>query len=161
MLKNLDNKQKAYGTLIVLVVISLIFWFFSDIFSTWAATSNAFLVMIVSILLNPAYILLIYWLYTQYSFRGIFSGILISIGIDIISLTHSISKAGTLPLSSEAYPLYGYADTTLYKIISHLIGSNPAAAFILYVIIPGLLFYIALRIIRRTASFNRILKQAM
>lgn len=160
MFKNLDNKEKAYATLIVFLVICVLFWYISDNFALWSSTSNLWLVLLVNILVNPAYAILIYWLYTQYDWRGIISGLLISIAIDIISIPHSISKLGLLPQSNDSLPLYGYSDTTFYKLIYHHI-SGQTGAFILYVVIPIILFYFALRVIRRTSSFNRILKQAI
>jgi hypothetical protein len=161
MLKHLDNKKKAYGTLIVFAILALAFWYFSDTFSLWASQTNTWVVMLVSIILNPAYFVLIYWLFKEYGVRGIFSGILISLGIDIISLTHSISKIGILPTGTESLPLYGYSDTLFYKAISQFLGAHPFVVFILYVVIPVLLVYLALRVIRRTSSFNRIVKEAM
>lgn len=160
MLQNLDNKQKAYGTLIIFGIIAYLFYIFSDGFSVWLSTTNAWLAMIVAIVLNPAYLLLIYWLYKEYDLRGIASGILISLAIDIISLTHSITNSAILPVDGTALPLYGYSDTTFFKLIMpYLHGTT--ALLVLYVVIPVVLMYLALRIIRRTASFNKILKEAM
>jgi hypothetical protein len=155
--RNLSNKEKAYTTLIIFLAISIAFWFYGDDFSNWASNNNPWLVMVVSIILNPAYAFLIYALYREYEFRGVLAGLLISIALDIVSLPHSISKIGILP---SAGPLHAYTDTLFYKIL----GTNfPGAVgtFMLHVILPSLIVYLALRIIRRTSSFNHILKEAI
>jgi hypothetical protein len=160
MFENISNKSRAYLTLVVFAAIAFAFWKYSDAFAAWTMTSNIWLVMVVSIVINPAYIFLIITLYHQYNWRGLLSGLIISIAIDIISLTHSILKAGVLPVDSTASPLYGYADTTFYKLMYDYIH-GPTAVFILYVVIPTLLIYLALRIIRKTSSFNKIVKESI
>jgi hypothetical protein len=157
MALNLDNKTRAYGTLILFGILAAVFWYFSDQFADWTSNSNPLLAMIVSIVLNPSYILLIYWLYKEYSFRGIIAGILISISIDIISLAHSIRMTGILPTDSISY---SYADTQIYKIMYPMVHSS-FGVFFLYVIIPTLFVYLSLRVIRKTSSFNRITKEAI
>lgn len=154
---NIDSKQKAYGTLVLVAIVSLIFWWFSDSFSIWLMNANPFLAMASSLLLNPSYLVLIYILYKQYSYRGIAAGILIALAIDISSLSHSISRFGIPPTDAA---LYSYSDTTIYKILPHFMH-NQFGVFVLYVVIPTLLVYIALRLLRRTASFNKVVKQAI
>jgi len=154
---NLDNKMRAYATLIVIAILSLIFWWYSDIFSAWCVTANPFLVILVTILIHPEYLFLIYFLYKQYSFRGFFSGILISIALDIISLGHSISRAGGLPVDAS---LFSYTDTSFYTMLKDLFP-GVAGPFVVYVVIPVLLVYISLRIIRKTSSFNKIFREAI
>lgn len=157
LFKNLDNKKKAYFTLIILGLISLAFWYYSDAFALWSSMANPWVAMIANILLNPAYLFLIIWLWDAYQIRGFLSGILISLGVDIISLAHSVHTQGIMPVDTA---LYSYADTTFYKLI-YLYIQGPTAVFIIYVILPVALFYLALRIIRRTASFNKIVKEAI
>jgi len=156
---NLTNKQKAYGTLLVVIIISVISWYFSDSYSIWTSTASPWLAMLANIILNPAYIILILWLWSEYGWRGVISGFLISIAIDIVSLTHSVLKSGMLPTGITAVPLFGYSDTLIYKEIIKILSAGPVAVFITYVVIPVLLVYISLRIIRRNASFNRLFKE--
>lgn len=157
MFENLDNKEKAYGTLIIFGIIAYIFYIISDGFSSWTKTANPFLAMAASIILNPAYIVLIIYLWNQYEFRGLIAGLLVSISIDILSLGHSISSTGLLPQDPA---FFTYADTTFFKLIIPYVQGT-VAVFILYVILPVLLIYLALRIIRRTSSFNKIFKEAI
>jgi len=160
MLKNLDNTQKAYTSLIFFAILSIVYWIFSDSFSNWSMTINPLVALLVGIILNPAYIVLLTFLFNQYSFRGLVAGFLIAISFDIISLGHSILKSGLLPTDGSTIPLYTYSDTTIYKLFPAFL-QNQVGVFILYVIIPVLLIYLAFRIIRRSASFNRILKEAI
>ena len=152
-----NNKQRAYATLFIIGVVAFAFWWFSDIFSAWAVNANPFLVILVTILIHPEYLFLIYVLYRQYEFRGLFAGILISISLDIISLGHSITRAGGLPSDPV---LYTYTDTTFYSLINTWFP-GVAGPFIVYVLLSVLLVYLALRIIRRSASFNKIFKEAI
>lgn len=154
---DLNNKQRAYATLIFITILSAVFWWYSDYFSNWSMNANPFLAILVTILIHPEYLFLIYILYTQYQFRGLFSGILISIAFDIISVGHSVLRAGGLPTDPI---FYTYTDTIFYKLIY---GWFPGVAgpFIVYVVLPVLLVYLALRIIRRSASFNKIFKEAI
>jgi len=156
----LDQKEKAYGTLVIFVAIAFVFYQISDSFSMWLSTMNPWIAMLITIILNPAYVILIYWLYQQYDLRGILAGFLISLAIDIISLTHSITSSGILPTDGTALPLYGYADTTIFKLIAPYINSQ-FTLIILYIVIPSILMYLALRIIRRNVSFNRIFKESI
>lgn len=157
VLKNLDNRKRAYLTLGIFVALALIFWYFGDSFSAWISGINPWIALVLNILINPAYLVLIYVLYTEYDGRGIFAGILISLAVDIISLTHSVSKlGGAIPTG----PLSGYSDTTFYKILYPLTHSQ-FAVFFLYVILPSLLVYLAFRIIRRSASFNKIFRESI
>jgi len=157
--KNLNNKTKAYGTLLIFLAFSFIFWKYSDAFTTWCSISDPLIVTIAYIVLNPAYIVLIYWLWKEYSFRGAISGLIISIAIDIMSLAHSILLDGKLVTGIT--PLQTYTDTTFYKIITAYIAPSPFAVFLLYVIIPTALIYLALRIIRKTSSFNKIVRESI
>lgn len=155
--KNLDNKTKAYGTLIVIVALAGLFWYYSDAFTAWTTTANPWLVLIVSIIINPAYIFLIYTLYKEYNVRGMLAGIFISVAIDVMSLPHSINKAGALPTDAA---LNGYSDTTFYKVLYNYIHGE-IGSIIVYIVLIGIISYLALRIIRRTASFNKIVKQTI
>jgi ABC-type uncharacterized transport system permease subunit len=157
MFKNLDSKQKAYGTLGLFLILAFVFWQISDQFALWTSTANPWIALIVSIIINPAYAFLIYFLWKEYDFRGLIAGIIISIGVDIISLSHSIVKIGAMPTDPA---FFAYADTTFFKIINPYFQGQ-TATFILYVIIPALLFYLALRIIRRNASFNKIFRESI
>lgn len=157
MFKNLDNREKAYGTLILFAVVAYIFYMVSDGFSLWAKTANPWIATMASIILNPAYIVLIIWLWNEYELRGLLAGLLISISVDIMSLGHSIGLNGMLP-SDAAF--YTYSDTTFFKIITPFFHGK-TAVLILYVALPILLVYLALRIIRKNASFNKIFKEAL
>lgn len=157
MIKDLNNKKRAYITLVIFGIIALAFWYYSDDFSTWSTTANPLLVILVSIVINPAYIFLIYTLYKQYNWRGLIAGILIAIYVDIISLAHSIPRIGTIPTDSA---LFSYSDTSIWMMINKFI-SGQVGTFILYVIIPVGIVYLALRIIRKTSSFNRIVRESI
>jgi len=159
--KPFHNKTKAYLTLTVFIVLAIIFWVASDAYALWTSQINPALSLIIGIILNPAYLFLIYWLFSEYKWRGLIAGILISIAIDVISMTHSIAQSGILPTSLEALPLYGYSDTLIYKGMISFIPTGYFAVFLLYVVIPGLLMFLSLRIIKSAASFNRIVKEAM
>ena len=154
------SKIKLYIIFGLFLLISLLYWYFSDSYSLWTSMTNPWLVMVVSIILNPAYAFLIYLLWTQYEFRGIIAGLLISLGVDIVTLSHSIPFNAVLPTDLQATPLYSYSDTLIFKIISPYIQGT-LASFILYVIIPLLLFFIALLVIGRVSSFDRIFKEAI
>lgn len=153
----ISNRERAYGTLVVIGILAFIFWKMSDSFSNWAATTNPWVAMIASILLNPVYLFLIYVLWKEYKGRGLIAGLLVSLSLDIISMGHSIDIGGLLPANSS---LYTYADTTLYKIIYPLINGQ-TGTFVLYVLLPLALVYIALRVVRRNSSFNKIFKEAI
>jgi hypothetical protein len=159
--EDIHNKTKAYLTVLIFLIFSTVFWLISDPFSLWVSKINPWLALIVTILINPAYILLIYWLYSQYKIRGLISGILISLALDIVSLMHSINFSGILPTNSESIPLYGYADTIIYKGLIQFLPVGKITVFLLYIVIPTLIIYLSLRIIRRSTSFNRIVKEAM
>jgi hypothetical protein len=152
-----DNKSKAYGTLIAFAIIAGLFWYYSDAFSNWAMQSNPLLAMVASLLLNPSYLFLIFFLFKQYSYRGIAAGLLISFALDIVSLGHSVLKTGELPMDAVSYT---YSDTTIYKLIYPAMH-NQFAVFFLYVIVPVLLVYLSLRVIRRTSSFNKLTKSVI
>ncbi len=159
--ENIHNKTEAYLTLLVFLILSTVFWLISDSFSILVSKMNPLLALVVTILINPAYLLLIYWLYTQYKIRGLISGILISLALDIVSLLHSINFSGTLPLSVESLPLYGYADTIIYKGLIQFLPPGKFTVFLLYIVVPTLIIYLSLLIIRRAKSFNRIMKEAI
>ena len=160
LFKNLDNKKKVYLILLAFIALSLAFWYYSDIYSSWAQSANPYLVVVINLFINPAYIFLIFVLWEEYDLRGLFAGILISMAIDIISLSHSILHNGILPAGAQASVLYSYADTLIYKIIYPVVN-GPVGVFVLYVVIPVTLVYIAFRLIRRTSSFVKIFREAI
>jgi len=155
-----NNTNRTLTIFIVVGLLSLFYWYISDTFALWTSTTNPLLALIVGILLNPAYIYLIYDLYKSYKLRGIIAGLLISISFDIISLTHSLLKVGLLPTQTESLPLYGYSDLAIYKFMYPIIH-GPIGVFLLYVVIPVGLIYLAFATIKRTTSFNRIFRKAL
>ena len=154
-----NNKEKAYGTLAAFFIIAFLFWKYSDAFTTWSSSANPLLVTIAYIVLNPAYLVLIWWLYKSYGVKGAVSGVIISISLDIISLSHSILSNGLLP--SGISPLFAYSDTTAYKFLTTFISQSPMAVFILYVIVPTALIWLALFLIKRKSSFNKIVRESL
>lgn len=154
---NLDSKGQAYMILLVVVAVSIAFWYYSDSYSDWSMHANPWLAMVANLVLNPAYIFLIAYLFSKYSWRGLISGLFISIAVDIASLSHSIRMDAMMPNDAAAY---SYADTLLFKIFPSQFH-NWFGVFLLYVLVPVLLVYLSFRIIRRTASFNKIFKESL
>lgn len=143
----------------IVIVSSFIFWIVSDSISNWGKIANPWLGMLVYTILNPVNWFILYFLIKKYGFRGLLSGFIIAIIIDIFSLPHSIMFMGGLP--SDA-PLFLYSDTTFYHgLILPIFGAGWLGVFMLYVILPTILIVIAALIVQPKTFVTIFKKQTI
>lgn len=146
---SLDKTRRiVFGFLIA----SIIFFLYSDQLIAYISTLNPIVMLIISYLLSPMFILLLYFLYREYGFLGIISGFIYSIASSIITLPHLIMYSGqpstaSLKLFTDNIVFDMLPDsikTTVIKL--PIINEVNLGVFVMYVLIPFAMIIIALMI---------------
>lgn len=146
--KSSKIKLEIFIFLLVLAVVSFVYYFISDAISLWSVYASPWLVILVYTLLNPINWFFIYYLVKDYGLRGLASGLLIAIDVDIISLAHSILRSGGLPQGTTASPLYTLGDTAIYKgLIIPIFGTGWFGVFFMYFIFTVIIAILAALIV--------------
>jgi hypothetical protein len=147
------------------ILFAIVFFLYSDKIVTYVSTLNPIIVLIISVLLNPVYVFLIFSLFQIYGWRGVISGFLISTASDLISLPHIFTANGQL--SNASYNLV--TDSTFMHLLPDsiksftlslpIIGQVSLGVVIIYLIISTALIILSL-MVAHNKKFKEIFMKA-
>lgn len=129
---------KTREIVIGFIILAFIFFNYSDQIVSYVSSLNPILILFLTVFLNPIYILFIYKMYQDYGIKGATGGLLISLGVDILSLPHIFTKQGVL--SEDSYKLV--TDTNFWNLIPDFLKFNITLPFLGNINFAVLLLYI-------------------
>lgn len=136
--------NKTGKIVLIFLAVAFIFFAYSDRIVDYIARQDSFVILALSYLLSPMFILFVYLLYKHYGINGVFGGVLFSLASDLISLPHIITTSGELSQSTIKIIL----DNLIYEMLpeslkSMTIGSVNLAVFVMYVVFSTSLVILA------------------
>lgn len=144
-----EHIQEIIIILAVLIFFSVIYYIFSDPLVKWISSLNPILVLFITSILSPVYIIFIYFMFRIYGWRGGIAGFLISTASDTISIPHVILMNGQFSTISFNLITDGIFYNLLPNFIKHEIFGISIAVFFVYILIPLALVITALLIVKK------------
>lgn len=147
------------------VALASIFFIFSDQIVGFISTLSPIMILFVSILISPTYLLFIYFMYKSYGLRGCLGGFLISTAIDLISLPHILLKSGEF--SKDSFSIF--TDTVFWGFIPNflkqtitlpIVGQINLGVFLVYIVVSTLLIIISLMIVKKK-TFKKVFNDSI
>lgn len=140
--------------IIAVIIIAVVFFIYSDDIVAYVSTLSPLWIMVLTTLLNPAYLLLIWFLANSYGFKGAIAGFFIAISSDIISLPHILTKLGIhSTLSFNLFQETNFYDMLpsflKFNITLPIVGQINFGVFLVYVGISVGLVILALMIVHK------------
>lgn len=132
--------KKTKEIVIGFIIIAFIFFNYSDQIVSYVSSLNPLLILLLTVVINPIYILFIYKMYQDYNIKGVIGGLLISLAVDILSLPHIFTKQGVI--SPDSYKLV--SDTNFWNIIPSFLKFNINLPFLGNINFGVLLLYIGI-----------------
>jgi len=155
MLQIKNSRQIVIG----FIIFSIIFFIYSDWIVEWVSGFNPVVILFLSTLMNPIYIIFILALFESYGFRGMVAGFLISTASDLISLPHIYTKTGELSTISHTL----ITDSTFWNLVPEFfkfrIDGFNFGIFLIYVVASSGLVILALMITHKK-KFKEIFLRA-
>ena len=158
------NLKNTKGIIFSFIVVATIFFLYSDQIVDYVDGMHPVMILLISTLLSPVYLVFIWMMYKDWGIKGAFFSFLFVSLSDCISLPHFIAKTGEY--STASFNLL--TDTLFYSFIPSflkttlitlpIIGQVKLAVFLLYVIIPITILTISLMVLHKRKFKQLFLK---
>lgn len=140
------------------------FYFYSDQIVSWVSSLNPWMILFVTALLNPVYVLFIWSMTKEYGPKGFITSFAISTIGDVVSLPHVLSTAGTVNPQSINLT----SDLSIYPLIPEFLKSTITLPIInmtvslgtlmLYVVVPIAVLILSLMFIHGRSAKDIVSK---
>ena len=140
----MNNRFLSWLVIFGGVIVSVLFWLFSDVYGMWSLTASVPLVFLTSYALDFLNWGILVGFYAWKKWRGVFAGFIFSIWWGVVSLPHTINMAGFLP---DEPALSNAFDTLLWRALPFLHAWGKAGSFLMYVFLTSLMLIICSRIL--------------
>lgn len=141
--------------MIAFIIFVVLFYFFSDKIVAMLDGDHPLVILAITLLLSPVYLIFIWILYSNYGFRGALAGTLISLASDIISLPHVLNLVGEKYMETWNF----IPDLIVWNLLPGFLH-NSFGIFLVYVGIP-ILFIVSSFMILHKKTFKQIFMKSI